>query len=176
MRLQKSQKSALLEWVAAGLESGQINRLAGEFDPRFSVSRAQVDYYRKTRKVNIKELSESGEVDALVTGLSQKGERVKRLQLLAAMMEEDLFGGVLWTEQVKSIGSGFNQERIEYEEFNAGEVQQYRGLLDDIAREVGGRIQKVAPTTPDGENPYMAADSQELIDLARKIANASRSE
>ena len=150
MRLQKGQKSALLEWVAAGLESGQINNMAGEFAPPFSVSRAQVDYYRKTRKVNLKELSESGEVDALVTGLSQKGERVKRLQLLAAMMEEDLFGGVLWTDQVKSIGSGMSQERIEYEEFNAGEVQQYRGLLDDIAREVGGRASKTELTGADG--------------------------
>jgi hypothetical protein len=31
---------------------------------------------------------------------------------------------------------------------------------------------KIAPTTPDGENPYMYAEGSELISLARRIANA----
>ncbi len=147
MRLQKSQKSALLNWVAAGLESGQINKLAEDYDPPFSVSRGLVDYYRHSRKVNLKELSESIEIDSLVTGLSIKAERARRLQLLASMLEEDLFGGVLWTDQVKMIGSGDSQERIEYEEFNAAEVTQYRGILDDIAKELGGRVQKTDLTS-----------------------------
>ena len=150
MRLKKAQKNALQEWVAAGLETGEINSKAAEFEPPFSVSRTQVDYYRKTRGIKLGELMESGDYDALKTGLALKAERVKKLAQLAGLMEKDLFGGVLWTDDVKMIGSGFNQERVEFEEFNAAEVQQYRGVLDDIAKEVGERAQKTEVTGKGG--------------------------
>jgi hypothetical protein len=150
MRLEKEQRNQLLEWVAAGLETGEINKRAAEFMPPFMVSRAQVDYYRKTRGVNLQNVLDSGQYDALKTGLALKEERVKRLTLLAALMEEDLFNGVLWTEDVKMIGSGPLQERVEFEEFNGAEVQQYRGVLDDIAKEMGGRVQRQEVTGADG--------------------------
>lgn len=151
MRLKKKQRSALLEWVAAGLETGEINQKAGTFHPPFSVSRAQVDYYRKTRGIDLQTLLQSDQFDALTTGLAVKAERVKRLTLLAALMEEDLFNGVLWTEDVKMIGSTPFQERIEFEEFNTAEVAQYRGVLDDIAKEIGGRVQRSELTGADGK-------------------------
>lgn len=151
MRLEKSQKDAVLKWAAEGLETTAINTRAAEFKPPFSVSRAQVDYYRKSRKVDLKALVESGEYDALTSGLSMKAERVKRLTLLAALMEDDLFGGVLWTEDVKMIGTGEMQERIEFEEFNTAEVSQYRGVLDDIAKEMGHRAQKTELANADGK-------------------------
>lgn len=151
MRLRRDQKNALLKWIATGLESGEINIQAAKFKPPFSVSRAQVDYYRHTRRVDLKELSKDLENDSLITGLSIKAERVRRLQLLAALMEEDIFAGVLWTVQVKMIGSGVDQERVEFEEFNTAEVQQYRGTLEDIAKELGGRAQKTEITGVDGK-------------------------
>lgn len=150
MRLQKAQKNALQEWVAAGLESGEINSKAAQFEPPFSVSRTQVDYYRKTRKVSLSEIMQSGDFDALKTGLALKAERVKKLAQLAELMEKDLFNGVLWTSDVKMIGSAPFQERIEFEEFNTAEVQQYRGVLDDIAKEVGDRSTKTEITGKDG--------------------------
>jgi hypothetical protein len=149
-KLTKDQKSELLKWVAQGLETDEINKRAEVFDPSFCVSRAQVDYYRKTRKVKIGEIVQESEYDALSTGLALKAERVKRLALLAGMLEEDLFGGVLWTQDVKMIGTGEYQERVEFELFNSAEVQQYRGVLDDIAKEVGGRTQKTEVSGPDG--------------------------
>lgn len=177
MRLQKAQKEKLLEWVAAGLESGEINKLAGAFSPPFSASRAQVDYYRHTRKVDLKELANNLEIDALTTGLSVKAERVRRLQLLAGMMEEDIFGGSLWVEQVKSIGSGFSQERIDYETFNSSEVDQYRSVIDDIAKEVGGRTQKIEPDISEGSSsPILPCIPPEFLagvylDVYRDIIN-----
>jgi len=36
--------------------------------------------------------------------------------------------------------------------------------------------QKVAPVTPDGENPYMVMDSGDLIAIAKKIADAGSDE
>lgn len=41
---------------------------------------------------------------------------------------------------------------------------------------VGVPVQKIAPTTPDGENPYMSVEPAELVELARKIANAGGTE
>ena len=152
MRLRKEQRNEILKWVAAGLETGEINENAGKFDPPFRVSRAQVDYYRRTRGVDLKEILEIGQHNALTTGLALKEERIKRLTLLAALMEEDLFGGVLWTENVKMIGSGFDQERVEFEEYNAAEVAQYRGVLDDIAKEVGQRVQRQEHTGANGND------------------------
>jgi len=35
---------------------------------------------------------------------------------------------------------------------------------------MGLPIQRVAPVTPDGENPYMAMNREDLIEIAKKIA------
>ena len=37
---------------------------------------------------------------------------------------------------------------------------------------VGVPVQRIAPTTPDGENPYMDISTDELVELARKIAES----
>lgn len=150
MRLRKNQKEALLKWVAEGLQSDEINNLASDFDPAFSVSRQQVDYYRKSRKQDIEIIIREGELDALTTGLAIKSERVKSLKALGRLMEKDLFGGFLWLDQVKGVGSGDIAEIVEYEEFNKGEVDAYRGVLDDIAKELGDRKQNIEHTGKDG--------------------------
>jgi hypothetical protein len=55
-------------------------------------------------------------------------------------------------------------------------IQAKRG--DNAARKwlgdylVGVPVQRIAPTDPSGENPYMALGTDELIELARKIADA----
>jgi hypothetical protein len=142
MRLRKTQKEATLTWIAEGAQTDEINARAAEFDPPFRVDRQQVDYYRKTRRVDLDAIRQVSEKNALIEGYALKEHRVYKLSLLAALMERDLFGGFLWTEQVKGVGSGDIAEIVDYEEFNAGEVVQYRGVLDDIAKETGGRVQK----------------------------------
>ncbi len=137
MKLNKGQKEQLLQWVAEGLQTDEINKRAAEFDRPFSVSRSQVAYYRVTREADLKELALSGEFDALNSGLAIKANRVQRLQLLAAMLEEDLMGGVLWTTDVKAVGL----EKVYIERFNAAEVSEYRATLDQIAGEVGDKKQ-----------------------------------
>lgn len=146
MRLKKAQRQALLEWVAEGLQSDEINLQAKEFDPPFSLSRATITHYRKTRAVDIQRVISEGEHEALSTGLALTSERVKKLKALALRLERDLFGdGIddyVWTDQVKGVGSGLTAEVVEYEEFNSAEIAAYRLLLDDIAKETGGRVQK----------------------------------
>jgi len=137
--LRKKQKEALLQWIAEGLETDEINQRAANFKPVFDVTRTQVDYYRSTRKHDLEAIKSVGEFDALRTGLAIKSERVKSLQILAALMWKDLTGGFLWLDQVKGLGSGEFMQVIDYEEFNAAEVKEYRGVLDDIAKELGHR-------------------------------------
>jgi len=105
------------------------------------VSRSQVDYYRKTRATDLKAIISISEKNALTEGFAIKEHRVYKLSLLASLMEKDLFGGILWTNQVKGIGGAENFEAVEYEEFNKAEVDAYRGVLDDIASELGQRKQ-----------------------------------
>ena len=140
--MKKTQKEALLKWIGEGLSSGEINELAEHFPDSFDISRQQLEYYRRTRKVRIAAIIKSGQESALSEGLALKGERVTKLKQLAALIELDIFGGFLWLDNVKGVGSGDIAELVDYEEFNAGEVAAYRGVLDDIAKEVGGRVQK----------------------------------
>jgi hypothetical protein len=136
MKLKKAQREVLLSWIAEGLESDEINKRAAKFKPRFKVTRQQVDHYRKTRQTKLGELKEAGEFDALRTGLAKVQARVKLLQDLAEKLRTDLFDNeLLWLEQAKSVGT----ERFYYRDFNASEVLQLRGVLDDIAQEIGER-------------------------------------
>lgn len=151
MKLTKAQREKILEWIGEGLNSSEINKRASRCKPSFSVSRQQVDHYRKTRDVNIEEIKQAGELTALTSGLSLKENRVALLHELAEKMRLDLLeGGRLWLPQVKGIGGMENYERVEYEEFNSAEVAQLRGVLDDIAGEVGGRARKMEHSGPDG--------------------------
>lgn len=142
MQLKRRQKRELLKWIAEGLQSDEINGLAAAFDPPFSVSRQQVDYYRKTRRIDLETIAKIDEKSALVEGYALKEHRVYKLSMLAALLERDLLGGFLWLDQVKGIGAGDIAQIVEYEEFNKPEVDAYRAVLDDIAKETGGRALK----------------------------------
>ena len=147
MRLTKAQREKVIEWIAEGLLSDEINARAAKQKPPFKVSRQQVDHFRKTRKVVLKEIKTEGEFDALKSGLSIKEKRVALLHDLAEKLRADLFeGGRLWLDQAKAVVN----ERFEYQEFNGAEVAQLRGLLSDIADEVGGRTQKMEHSGPNG--------------------------
>ena len=145
MRLKKAQKELVIKLVAEGKKTDEINAEAAEFAQPFHVSREQVAKYRRTRGIDLKAILKVDEKNALTAGLALKENRVIKLQQLAALMEQDLFNGFLWTEEVKGVGSGEVAEVVEYDEFNAAEVAQYRGVLDDIAREVGDRKDKPIP-------------------------------
>ncbi len=133
--------------MAEGLQFGEINDRAGVFDPSFDVSRQQLYHYRKTRHVKITELIEEWENKALNRGLARKEIRVLKLQKLAALLEKDLFNrDLLWTENSKTVA----QDAYYYEEFNKAEVDAYRGILDDIAKEMGGRVHKTELMGEDG--------------------------
>ena len=61
-----------------------------------------------------------------------------------------MLGGFLWLDQVKGVGSGDVAQIVDYEEFNKGEVDAYRGVLDDIAKEMSQRVQRQEVSGPGG--------------------------
>lgn len=93
-------------------------------------------------------------------GLALDYERTRKLLRLADFLEDQIYErGVLldkdgkptdkpgpyhnvWVPDVKSIGGGEFAERVDIERFNGDILTQYRGVLDDIAKEVGGRVKK----------------------------------
>jgi hypothetical protein len=172
MKLKKAQREALLAWIAEGLQSDEINKRATLFEPTFEVTRQQVDHYRKTRNIEIQKLRKDGEYTALNTGLAIREKRVELLQELAERMRDDLLvKKLLWTPQVKGIGSADNYERIDYEEFNSAEVQQLRGVLDDIAAEVNERVRRQEVTGKDGK-PLIPSTKFDLSNLSDEEINA----
>ena len=163
---------ALLSWIAEGLSSTEINKRAAASKSPFSVSPQQVDYYRKTRESQLKAIASISEDKALTEGFALTEHRVYKLSLLAALMEQDIMGGVLWTSQVKGLGGAENFQIVEYEEFNAAEVKEYRGVLDDIASETGGRVKNV-DVKSDGKAIRVIDDIQYDRSLAALSAAAA---
>lgn len=144
IRLTRLQKSALLEWVAEGLETDEINRRAGDFTDSFAVSRQQVDYYRRTRGTSFAEKKSKGDDSALTKGFAVREKRIEALNNLATILLTELTEQKkLWLKNRKSIGSGLFAEVITYRTFNESEVRQFRGLLDDLAKEMGERATNV---------------------------------
>lgn len=101
------------------------------------------------------EKRKNDERDAVLNyGLALEHERVKELYRLAAFLkaqiyeqgEGDVFHNV-WVPDVKSIGSGDFAIRVDIERFNSPLIEQYRKVLEDIAKETGGRVDKTDVTT-----------------------------
>ena len=147
MILKKAQKNQLLKWIAEGLKSGEINKRAAKLKQPFHVSPSQVAWYRDTRGVKLEQIREEDEKDALRTGFALKEERVSSLKTLATTLLNELTredDNRLWTQNAKGLGGGENWEKYEYEEFNKAEIDSLRGLLDDIAAELGHRSKRDA--------------------------------
>jgi hypothetical protein len=113
---------------------------------------------------------ESDEINnALTTGFALKENRVQALQSLAKKMLEELTrdqDNRLWTTNAKGIGSGDDFERYDYEEFNKAELDSLRGVLDDIASEIGERVRKTDLTSGGKPLPRPGIDPKQLKNLS----------
>lgn len=95
--------------------------------------------------------------EALETGLALDHERVLALKKLALLLETEIAytdqnGDMVkvWLPDVKQIGSGEFASRVDLVRFNAPIFEQLRGIYDDLAKEVGGRKQKLEHSGPGG--------------------------
>src|SRR5262249_9545195 len=144
MKLLPKQRAAALEWAAEGLRLAQINERAAEFDPPFELHYYQLKNFRARSKAQFSKMRAELEAEALADGLARRAVRIRRLSELAEKIEEDFYQrDRLWVNEPKLLGA----EVIDVEKFNAAEVKEYRGLLDDIARELGDRRTKIDMNT-----------------------------
>lgn len=86
-----------------------------------------------------------------MTGLALAAERVIALKQLAERLEIEIYDDErLWLKDVRQIGQGRYAEKVELIRFNDSLVTSYRNVLDDLAKETGGRVRMVGSPT---DNP-----------------------
>jgi hypothetical protein len=164
MELSKKQKEHLLELISAGLKTREINQRAALVKPPYKVSRQQVDFYRDSRGVKLKEIEQSSESAALKTGLAIREKRVEALEEVATLLLKDLRSGRLWLDSVKAVGTGRQTTIVDYKEFNLTELNALRNLLDDIAKEKRERTYGQPAENTDDESDLSDEDLSELTD------------
>lgn len=112
-----------------------------DWQQRYDWTERAAQYDERIEKIKTKQ-SEA----ALSSGLACAFERVNELKALYWDVKKHIFD-TLTTDDGQAIEvNGTPLVRV-----NTRVVNQARGILDDIAKETGGRVQKIAPTTPDGK-------------------------
>ena len=108
-------------------------------------------------------------------GLALDFERVEKLKRLADFLEAQLYetseDGIyynVWVPDVKQIGSGEDVERVDIERFNGPLIAEYRSVLDDLAKEVGGRIKRGELSGPGG-GPLLGVLIDRVQDAKREL-------
>lgn len=91
--------------------------------------------------------------ELMSTGLAVDAERVAKLKKLFKLLEADLYAKNeagdfinLWLEDIRSVGGG---EYVNVVKYNAALISDIRGLLDDLAKETGGRKARTDITSGD---------------------------
>lgn len=77
---------------------------------------------------------------ALYSGFALPYKRVEALKRLAARLQEELaVESNLWLRDYRMLGRGRDATFAKIRRFNASLIEQFRGVLADIAEETGGR-------------------------------------
>lgn len=153
-KLTKEQRLTLLTWLAADYDHAAI---AAFFDEREwpMVSRATLTHYRKRHAKAIEDLRARRYSEALTTGLALKEERVARLKEHADKLEK-----LKWV--AGKSGKLYNEKA-------------WREVLDDIARETGGRVTRTEIGGPGGGPiPFRQDLTPEDVIAARAAIEAFR--
>jgi IS30 family transposase len=149
--LTNQQRDKLLEMLATRETYADIAKAVG-------CSWANIDYYAKKYSEKIKTMREAHDARMIDRGLRSREKRIEKLENLANRIERDLedkldpetFSLVksgLWFRDVKLSSTGM---KVDVDVFAEGLIRQYRGLMDDIAKERGERTSKTEITGAGG--------------------------
>jgi len=155
VKLARKQQNALLEWAAEGLQLSEINERGAKFDPPFEVEYLQLKNARQRSKKRYSVLREEFEAEAVSEGLARRAVRIRGLQALfdkhleliharGEEMADEVAGGA--TGLMARDYRGKDADRAVYK-YDAALIRELRGLLDDIAKELGERRTNVDLTT-----------------------------
>lgn len=112
---------------------------------------------------------------ATETGYALFYKRIGDLNEIAELLRQEIFTEEKrWLPDVKQIGSGEEAERVDILRFNAALIREFRGILEDIAAEMGERVKGIDMTIAGEEQPEKY-DVYERV-LARIEAQMEESE
>jgi PBSX family phage terminase large subunit len=172
-RMNGVQKAFLLSLIAAGRMNPQlIEACKNHSTEPWDLTERQIQYWRRKMKHRFQELQDNEVLEVMTKGFALKENRIRSLGMLADRMLEDLLASdkkkeLIWLERKKSRGSRENFEAFMEEEFNTAQLAQYRGLMDDIAKETGGRNPKLLD-----ESAEALADAHDFSIPAELIASS----
>lgn len=87
---------------------------------------------------------EARRIEILSSGYALQHKRVEALNELAELLLQEIQEtDKRWLPDVKSIGLGKTAERVDIVRFNGSLIEQARKALEDIADELGERVQKI---------------------------------
>jgi phage terminase large subunit len=146
-----AQQIFFLSLLSDGLNCTQINKAAASYRPPFHVDDTSCTYYRKKLAIKHAQLANQSDLQGWSEGLAKKEERIKVLKALAMRFIKDLLpddpvAEKVWLDDIKGLGSGPQFLTFDYKNFNHQQTIQLRGLLEDIAKEQGGRSTRIEMT------------------------------
>lgn len=107
------------------------------------------DWVNRVKQVNDQQLEiilheqRRALAEAYKERLAQPAERIKVLNDIAEMIVDYLTEHKLMSVVVKQVGAGKQTRMVEETKMDVGAIQALRGLLDDLAKETGGRPKNV---------------------------------
>ena len=118
-RLTKQQRNLIMMWLAAGFTARETAAKAEE--QGIIVSYQTVAKYKPKIIPQIADIVEQKETSALKQGIAIKENRVQKLADMESLMYDSIY---------QRVKSGCSVEAL---------IREWRGLLDDVAKEMGDR-------------------------------------
>lgn len=155
-KLAPEQRRLLLTWIADGLSNGEMRQRAAAHDPPFELKAGHIKHARESMGARWKERWAATESELLEHSLARKATRIRELselydqhlQLLRERAADpemaEVPGG-----QTGLISLGVREGRI-LPRYDRGLVAEMRAILDDIAKELGQRQQRIEHSGPAG--------------------------
>lgn len=142
----------LHERYQTGIESGSETSPTKRLNTMREWSRSFGWVERASTYDAVQDEAKTAEIHRLRTeGLAADYERIRQLgRIWKALDFEFADGNGLWYKDIKMSAKG---DTVDVDVFNAALLTQMRGVLDDLAKESGGRKQAVEHSTPK-DNPF----------------------
>lgn len=137
----------LVEWTAEGLRLPEMNERAAKSNPPFAIEWKQLKYVRARSNAKFTKFREEFEAEAIGEGLSRRAVRIRQLETLfdkhlelirarGAEMAGEIAGGDQGLMARDYKGKDADTPIYKYD---GALIKEMRGMLDDIAREMGER-------------------------------------
>jgi hypothetical protein len=163
---------------AAQVHGGKVPalRTLKEWSANFDWQQRAVDYDKRQTET-VEAQAQEFRQKHLFEGLALAQNRIARLTVVEELLFEQISDNdKLWPPELKNIRIDDGTfSTTEVRRFNGALVQQYRGVLDDIAKEVGDRKERVLHGG-DPDAPSMEMNLTTHLDSVRQLKDKAAQE